>query len=82
MTNFARIINRVAVDVSTDPASCFVAELVPEFEPVPDEVCPQWRLVDSEWQPPIFYPPPEPSLAEIEAQIAALQAQAAALRGE
>jgi hypothetical protein len=38
MSNFARIINNVAVDVSTNPQEQFHPDIAAEFEPVPDDV--------------------------------------------
>lgn len=52
MQNYARIIGGVAVDVSTDPHNSFVPHLADEFVPVPDYVCPQWRIVGMGWAAP------------------------------
>lgn len=60
MTNFARIINDVAVDVSTDPAHCFHPDIAAQFEPVPDEVQPGWIRKDGQWSAPAPTPQPEP----------------------
>lgn len=60
MTNFARIINDVAVDVSSNPAEQFHPSIAAEFQPVPDEVRQGWRLVDGQWQAPEPQPSPEP----------------------
>lgn len=52
MKNFARIINNVAVDVSTDPENCFHPSISVEFVEVPSQVEPQWRIIDGEWSAP------------------------------
>lgn len=52
MTNFARIINDVAVDVSSNPAEQFHPSIATEFVEVPATVQPGWRLVDREWVAP------------------------------
>lgn len=60
MTNFARIVGNVAVDVSTDPAQQFHPDLVSQFVPVPDEVQAGWRLNGEAWEAPSA---PEPAPA-------------------
>lgn len=60
MTNFARIINDVAVDVSTDPTNHFHPDIAREFEPVPDEVQAGWIRKDGAWSAPAPAPQPEP----------------------
>ena len=86
MSNFARVINDVAVDVSNDPTNQFHPSIAAEFVSVPDYVAPQWRLVDDEWQaPPAPEPAPEPvpvtpaeiRRAEIEAELSAIDAASA-----
>ncbi|MBD3877431.1 hypothetical protein IEG05_19690 [Pseudomonas kunmingensis] len=52
MTNFARIINSVAVDVSSAPAKQFHPSIAAEFVEVPATVVPGSRLVDGEWVAP------------------------------
>jgi len=52
MTNFARIVGGVAIDVSDDPESHFHPDIAAEFEEVPDTVRHGWRLVDDEWEEP------------------------------
>ena len=52
MTNFARIIHSVAVDVSHDPESHFHPDIASEFQPVPDDVRAGWRLIDDTWTAP------------------------------
>ena len=42
MTNFARITNDIAIDVSTDPYNSFHPTLASAFVPVPDEVQHGW----------------------------------------
>ena len=59
MTNKARIIDDVAIDVTDgDPALIYGPELAGQFEAVPDEVRPQWRRDGETWSPP-----PEPAPA-------------------
>lgn len=60
MANYARVINNIAVDVSTDPFNSFVPELANEFIPVPDFVKPGYVLINDEWKEPIPVPKPEP----------------------
>ena len=58
MSNYARIINSIAVDVADDPASQFHPTIAAEFEPVPDDVQRGWRQAeDGTWSAP---PKPEP----------------------
>lgn len=38
MSNFARVVDNVAVDVSADPENCFHPDIAAQFEPVPDNV--------------------------------------------
>lgn len=65
MANFARIINDVAVDVSSNPADGFHPSIAAEFEPVPDDVQVGWvRSEDGEWDAPTPTPEPEPTPAE------------------
>ena len=52
MTNFARVINNIAVDVSTKPELAFHPALAAEFVKVPDKVQVQWRLVGGTWSAP------------------------------
>lgn len=60
MTKFARIINDVAVDVSNSPAEHFHPGLAAEFQTVPDNVQPGWRLIDGVWTEPAPVDPPAP----------------------
>lgn len=60
MTNFARIINDVAVDVCADPANSFHPDIAAQFEPVPDEVQSGWIRKDGQWSAPAPAPQPEP----------------------
>ena len=59
MTNYARIINDVAVDVSTDPTNQFHPDIAREFEPVPDNVKQGWIRKDGQWSAPAPQPEPE-----------------------
>ena len=64
MTNFARIINKVAVDVSSNPAEEFHPDIAAEFQPVPDEVQVGWvRNEDGEWEAPAPSPEPVPQVS-------------------
>lgn len=64
MKNFARIINAVAVDVSTAPHEHFHPSLAVEFVEVPAEVQPGWHLENGQWQaPPAVEPHPVPESA-------------------
>jgi len=62
MSNFARIINNVAVDVSADPENSFHPDIAAEFVAVPDNVAPGWvKGSDGKWSAPA--PAPEPVAA-------------------
>lgn len=61
MANFARIINEIAVDVSTDPTNQFHPDIAVQFEPVPGEVKHGWVRTDGEWSAPEPVPTPEPT---------------------
>lgn len=60
MANFARVINNVAVDVSTDPTNQFHPDIAREFVAVPDEVQSGWIRKDGQWSAPAPAPQPEP----------------------
>lgn len=60
MANFARILDGVAVDVSTAPEQHYHPTIAAEFAPVPDQVQPGWRLIDEDWQAPASPPTPAP----------------------
>lgn len=63
MSNFARIINDVAVDVSADPANSFHPDIAAEFVPVPDNVAPCWvKGADGKWSAPAPVEPPAPAV--------------------
>ena len=65
MSNFARIINNVAVDVSTNPQEQFHPDIAAEFEPVPDDVQAGWaRNETGEWEAPAPTPEPTPAPTE------------------
>ena len=65
MSNFARIINNVAVDVSTNPQEHFHPDIAAEFEPVPDDVQAGWaRNEAGEWEAPAPTPEPTPVSTE------------------
>lgn len=61
MTNYARIIDNVAVDVSADTATHFHPEIASEFVAVPDEVQAGWIRKDGQWSAPDPAPQPEPT---------------------
>jgi hypothetical protein len=63
MTNFARIVDGVAVDVSTDPVKQFHPTIAAEFVSVPDTVKRLWRVQGGVWSAP----PPAPTSAPTEA---------------
>jgi hypothetical protein len=53
MSNYARIINNIAVDLATDPAAQFHPTIAAEFEPVPAEVQRGWQRADNgTWSAP------------------------------
>ncbi|KFE50254.1 hypothetical protein [Pseudomonas syringae] len=54
MTNYARIIDGVAVDVSTDPTNSFHPTIAAQFIKVPDKVSHGWRLVEGTWSAPLL----------------------------
>lgn len=60
MTNYARIIDNVAVDVCADPANSFHPDIAREFVAVPDEVQAGWIRKDGQWSAPAPAPQPEP----------------------
>ncbi len=49
MTNFARIINNVAVDVSVDPENDFHPDIASQFVSVPDTVSIGWVKTGEVW---------------------------------
>lgn len=59
MANYARIIDNVAVDVSTDPSTSFHPDLAREFVKVPDQVQPGWTTDGKAWSAPVV-PTPTP----------------------
>lgn len=60
MTNYARIINGLAVDVSADPENSFHPIIAAEFVAVPDEVTHGWALTEGEWSAPVLAEPVAP----------------------
>ena len=63
--NFARILNNVAVDVSTDPTNSFHPSLAADFIEVPDDVVVgSKRDAEGVWTPPTPPTPPEPPAPE------------------
>lgn len=58
--NYARIINSVAVDVSTDPANQFHPTIAAEFTQVPDDVVRGSKLENGNWVHPAPEVVPEP----------------------
>lgn len=53
MTNFARVINGTAVDVSSDPENSFHPLLAAEFIKVPAKVMQGWVLTGGTWAAPV-----------------------------
>ena len=61
MSNFARVIDNVAVDVSADPTTSFHPGIAAEFVVVPDNVRAGWiKGTDGEWSAPTPAPEPVP----------------------
>lgn len=60
MSTYARIINNIAVDISTDPAAHFHPSIAAEFQLVPDNVQSGWRLMEGIWTEPAPVDPPAP----------------------
>lgn len=58
MTNYARIINNIAVDVSTTPAQKFHPTIAAQFVEVPDAVKPGWIKTGNAWAAPPEAPAP------------------------
>ena len=64
MTNFARVIDNVAVDVSADPENCFHPDIAAQFVSVPDTVQTGWRKgTDGKWSAPAPAPEPVPQVS-------------------
>jgi hypothetical protein len=62
MTNFARVIDNVAVDVSADPQNSFHPDIAAEFVAVPDNVRAGWvKGTDGKWSAPAPAPEPVPA---------------------
>ncbi len=49
---YARIVDDVIVDLSTNPADQFHPDLAAEFQEVPGNVGPGWRKVRGRWLAP------------------------------
>lgn len=71
MTNFARIVDNVVVDViNSEPQEAFHAELASSFVPVPDTVALGWTKSGTKWaapkqvDPPAVPETPKPPLAK------------------
>lgn len=56
MTNFARVIDNTAVDVSTSPMDEYHPDLAAQFVEVPDTVERGWVLVKKSWKAPTPVP--------------------------
>jgi hypothetical protein len=61
MTNFARIINGVAVDVSSNPTEQFHPDIAKDFVPVTDQVESGWSVSAGKWIPPAPVEPITPA---------------------
>lgn len=57
MTNFARVVNGVAVDVSKAPLEEYHPDFANQFVEVPDTVERGWVLVKKTWKAPVEVPP-------------------------
>lgn len=73
MANYARIIDGVAVDVSTAPTEHFHPDIAAEFQPVPANVAPGWRLEGGTWHAP--NEPQDPDAAPAYPQVSPVQYQ-------
>lgn len=60
MSNYARVIENVAVDVSAAPYEHFHPTLAGEFVEVPVEVQAGWSKVDGTWSAPAAVEPAQP----------------------
>lgn len=60
MRNYARIVENIAVDVSTAPYEHFHPTLAGEFVEVPAEVQAGWIKVDGTWSAPAAVEPAQP----------------------
>ena len=58
---FARIIDNVAVDISTNPTAEYHPIVAKQFESVPENVRSGWILSDGNWSAP-----PEPDMNDVE----------------
>lgn len=62
MKNYARIIEKVAVDVSANPSETFHPDIAAQFEEVPSKVRQGWiRDESGTWSAPEPAPAPEPA---------------------
>lgn len=52
MSNFARVINNVAINVSADPTASFHHSIASTFTAVPDDVREGWVLNNGTWEAP------------------------------
>lgn len=73
MSNYARIINNVAVDVCTDPATHFHPDIARQFEQVPDNVKQGWVRIDGVWSAPTPAPQPEPEPEQVYPKVTPVQ---------
>ena len=63
MSNFARVIDNMAVDVSADPQNSFHPDIAAEFVAVPDNVRPGWvKGSDGKWSAPAPVVPDVPAV--------------------
>jgi hypothetical protein len=61
MTNYARVIDGVAIDVCGSPEETFHSDIAVEFIQVPDDVVHGWILTGSTWSAPIPVETPTPA---------------------
>lgn len=55
MANFARVIDGIAIDVSTDPSAEFHPSIAEEFVKAPATVTRGWVLKGTKWSAPIVH---------------------------
>jgi hypothetical protein len=84
MSNFARVINGVAINVSADPANSFHNSIASTFIAVPDEVREGWALIDGTWQAPaaaaVVVQPKRPTVGPTEFKLLFKTAERLALK--
>lgn len=69
MANYARVIDGIAIDVSTNPAEEFHPDIAGEFIKVPAAVERGWVLVKTKWTPAAAFEAKDDLLAEKPPQV-------------